>query len=478
MRSSAIFWLCSCVIALAMLFGGGTHRGYLFDVALQFISIPLLVATISPVFESKGDREKNARLTLALCLAAALLTFFQVIPYPANLVPPRIAAFLPLEPNAAQQMWNRISVSPSASWAALASVIVPLAIFGSAVQLRSRERASLFFPVLGAGAFSLMLGFLQVGEGPDSPLRFYQHTNPDEAVGFFANRNHFAALLYVTLILAAVWFTKAADASLANGDYSDISLIWLAVAASFLFAVFAGLILARSRAGLLLGIVATLGSGLLFYKFYNSGFRRRPAKQRLVGQACLIAIVLAFVFTFHSGSTSILARLAGSENVDLRVALNRTSFEAALKALPFGTGLGSFVPVYATVEKTEDAFNGYANRAHNDFVEILLETGYPGGILVFAFLFWFGRRSYTIWRRPFSDTVTAESLSEHAATLIVFLLLAHSLVDYPLRTTALASIFALSCALLVSPCSGSLVPKPTTREGRHRSLRMKRSGMA
>ncbi|MGA7325823.1 MAG: hypothetical protein WBX25_15385 [Rhodomicrobium sp.] len=50
--------------------------------------------------------------------------------------------------------------------------------------------------------------------------------------------------------------------------------------------------------------------------------------------------------------------------------------------------------VNATVEKEEDAFPGYAKRAHNDLAEVQLETGLPGAILVLAFLVWFLRRSY------------------------------------------------------------------------------------
>ena len=56
------------------------------------------------------------------------------------------------------------------------------------------------------GAF---LGILQVAQGPTSALRFYQFTNPNEAVGFFANRNHFAALVNVLILLTAAWAVEA-----------------------------------------------------------------------------------------------------------------------------------------------------------------------------------------------------------------------------------------------------------------------------
>jgi O-antigen ligase len=139
----------------------------------------------------------------------------------------------------------------------------------------------------------------------------------------------------------------------------------------------------------------------------------------------------------------------------LRVALNRTTFATVLKTLPAGTGLGSFVPVYAAVERTDDAFAGYANRAHNDLAEILLETGLIGGTLLFAFLAWFSRKAYLAWFRAGTDESRFQLMLERAATLIAALLLAHSLVDYPLRTTALAAIFAFFCAILAAPADPS-----------------------
>ena len=54
-----------------------------------------------------------------------------------------------------------------------------------------------------------ILGHFQVAQGQASPLRFYQFTNPTEAVGFFANRNHFAALIYSVVLLTAAWAIHA-----------------------------------------------------------------------------------------------------------------------------------------------------------------------------------------------------------------------------------------------------------------------------
>jgi hypothetical protein len=61
---------------------------------------------------------------------------------------------------------------------------------------------------------------------------------------------------------------------------------------------------------------------------------------------------------------------------------------------------------------------------------------------------------WQVWR-PSLPSEAGESpldrLLMRAASLVIVLLVAHSLVDYPLRTTAMSVLFALSCALLFSP---------------------------
>ncbi len=127
--------------------------------------------------------------------------------------------------------------------------------------------------------------------------------------------------------------------------------------------------------------------------------------------------------------------------------------QAAKAYLPVGSGLGTFVPVYASFEKPEDTLlNTYANHAHNDAAELWLETGLLGLAFMALFVFWFGRRSLAIWRSapPIGATEVDWSLVR-AATIIIALILAHSFVDYPLRTGAMMAVMAFCCALLIEP---------------------------
>jgi hypothetical protein len=67
-------------------------------------------------------------------------------------------------------------------------------------------------------------------------------------------------------------------------------------------------------------------------------------------------------------------------------------------------------------------------------------------------LIWLGLRTVEIWRSP--PPAMANGLDWtliRAATIIVGLLIAHSFVDYPLRTGAMAAVMAFACALLIEP---------------------------
>ena len=61
------------------------------------------------------------------------------------------------------------------------------------------------------------------------------------------------------------------------------------------------------------------------------------------------------------------------------------------------------------------------------------------------FLLWWTGRTIAIWRAETPDYFAM------AATIASFAILAHSVVDYPLRTAAISALFAACCALMADP---------------------------
>ena len=262
--------------------------------ALQLLAIPLLLIALWPAFSQESPGRKSARIALWICGLAALVAALQLLPlYATYWVPgrdflPNSVAALPFAHGT-----HTLSLTPEASWAAALSFIVPLSIFAATLRLQLGERLRICILLGGFGALSLALGFLQVAQGPASSFAF-QFTNLTEAVGFFANRNHFAALLNVTLVLASLWLWMTADSALRWGASGNRSFLWLAAAAALIVADMAGLAMARSRAGMGLAIVALLGIVLMAVKQARAAQSNRHSlgSSRISLAAAVFAILL------------------------------------------------------------------------------------------------------------------------------------------------------------------------------------------
>jgi O-antigen ligase len=137
------------------------------------------------------------------------------------------------------------------------------------------------------------------------------------------------------------------------------------------------------------------------------------------------------------------------EQPSSRRVLTSTTAEAVAESFPVGTGLGSFQSVYRQFENPNRVERQYANHAHNDYVEVALELGLAGILLVLAFMIWWGRQSWSVWRGDFAGAGLAR-----AGSLMIGIVLLHSVVDYPIRTSAIAAVFAMACALLLPARSG------------------------
>jgi len=181
-----------------------------------------------------------------------------------------------------------------------------------------------------------------------------------------------------------------------------------------------------------------------------SGGLSHPEKRRrvLLWAAAFVALILPLLIPF--GLVDTAARFqSGSLSNDLRWQIARTTWGAALQFFPFGSGIGSFERVYQMFERSHEITNELVNNAHNDWLELLLEGGLPAGLIMGAWVIWLAGKSVS------PASVAADDRSAQplviAASVSLWLLALHSLAEYPVRTAALGTLFAFSCALLCRP---------------------------
>lgn len=437
-------------------FLGGSSRGIWVNMILQLLAIAILAW--AAMTRQPMQSPKAGTMLVWLIGSTLALIAIQLVP-----LPPAIWAALPGRDFVAKGYvllgqplpWLPMSLAPYQTIASALWLLPPLAIIAGMLRLGAFRTSWLAGALAIATFAAVLVGALQVtsGDPVSSPWYFYKVTNFGSATGFFANSNHMAILLVVTIpflvaLFGARWAKKSAQASASK----------TAILAGGLLVVLLGLGLNGSLAGWGLGIPVVAASALL-----RVPMKRNWARWSVAGIALLGVAGVALIFSSPT-QRSVPATGAGV-SLESRATIFKTSLTAASDFAPLGSGVGTFADIYPRYEDPASVWPTYVNHVHSDFIEILLETGVAGLILLGLFLVWWIARLVAIWRSPNVDQFA------RAATIASAAILAHSLVDYPLRTSAISAIFAMCLALMVQPRRGTTVePAQGEQKARHLSV--------
>lgn len=437
--------IASVVLLVLSVVLGGASRNHALRLALvELAALPLLVIAASRLINTKAWKDHGFALSLLGLIAAIPLV--QLIPLPASVwtaLPGRDQMTLALDLAGLQPGWGTLSLTPDLTWRAALALVAPLAMFMAVLAAPPKLTGRLVELCIAAAFVSVLLGAAQLASGSER-LYPWETTSAGSITGFFANRNHLASLLLMTLPFAII----IGAASLRRRDANTLPL-WFA--AFFTGLVIIALAAIRSRSGIVLFVPVIICS--LLAGWFASG-RGRPAIA-LLGLVGVTGVALTVVLAL--ALPPILARFGNQETAELRFERWPIVAEAAQTYLPLGSGLGSFDSVYRSVEPLAQLDSNFFNQAHNDYLETWLEAGWPGAGLIIAFLIWYGRRTWTAWRaRP-----SQERHLQRAASIAVGVLILHSVGDYPLRTVTLAVILALCCGVLELASRPDRIPTRT-----------------
>ncbi len=163
----------------------------------------------------------------------------------------------------------------------------------------------------------------------------------------------------------------------------------------------------------------------------------------------VIGNLLALLIVFQFGFAALSERAESQGLKDVRWPVAGVTLQAASTNLPLGTGLGTFVAVYQMFAPRTLLGETYVNHAHDDWLELWLEGGVPALVVAFLFLCWYVIASVRVWRNDSDGGEKIDWALACAGSIVIFLLLVHSVLDFPLRTFAMMTILAISCALVL-----------------------------
>jgi O-antigen ligase len=244
--------------------------------------------------------------------------------------------------------------------------------------------------------------------------------------GPYVNRNHFAGFAEILIPVALV--------PLVLGKVRRERLFLVG-----LFAVIpiVALLLSASRGGITSFAVEMV---ILFSLLL---VRRLQSKYMLAGGVLVLCAILAVSWI---GVQQVLQRFTNYESLDVtmgkRASMRHDTFRIFLDHPALGTGLGTFQMVFPPYESNYDA--RIVNHAHNDYLEVLAETGLAGGICCL----WFLAILFIESVKGLKDLGGSFGAALNLSGLVGCCgLLVHSLVDFNLHIPANALLFFVSAHL-------------------------------
>lgn len=443
-RLAPLFYLLALFVSLTIILGGVEQNDTLPNALLELLASPLLCAALLRL-SRPAARPAGAATALAGLAVALSIPLAQLIPLPGHLwrdLPFHDLAASALDAASVSNPRGPLSVAPFLTCVSFLSALPPTAIFLTTLSLNMRERRALLALFLFWGVASALLGLLQYSQNSSAGAYLYADTGAGEAVGFFRNRNHFAALLYALTPLSVAATLLAASKASKSAQEGGGDFVSLVASCASVFILIVACVMARSRAGVVMLMVSLLCLPLV-PRWGSLGLRRGGS--RMLSQALLGLVGFSVLFALEYGFFRLLARFEADPLDDARLRITKNTLRAAIEAFPSGTGFGTFSKIYDAAEPVRDTLpHVFVNRAHNDFLEVFLEGGAPALFIMAGFLIWFLSRTRAASRQPSPSGELAR-----AAAVAIGLMLLHSLVDYPLRTQALAGLFAFCCALLL-----------------------------
>ncbi|MER9419165.1 O-antigen ligase family protein [Mesorhizobium sp. M0306] len=395
-------YLLGSVLFVSLLIGGGTASGLYTDTLIEVAAIVSAAAVLS---QAPGQR--IPRPVLWLLVSAVALAVLQIVPLPAGIFNGLRAGQLLGHPWVGESRFRFISVGVGRTVECLLYLLAAAAFCLAALRLRA-EQVSALLPFFFMGVIcNGLAGAIQYSLSDDVAIKGLLPFTIN--AGLFANRNHFAALLFVSIPF--VVYHGLFRGRLLSGSLGLVTLLLLLLAAG-------------SRAGILIGLAITVLSVIFL-----------SARSRASGFSVLLIFVGLSIYTMGAWTKIDVEAIDPAFG---RGEFARTTIEGIKDNWATGVGFGNFQNAYQIYEREGMIFRQYVNHAHNEYLEIAFEGGIPAILLMAGYFVLLFAALARVRRDPL----------QKAAFLSVSFLLVHSLVDYPLRTGALAMTFAFMNAII------------------------------
>ncbi len=459
----AAFTIYLFIITLSPLIFGSVHT-----YAYTFISFAVLLSIALIVLNNLIMKPKNGMRCFIfpktclnfLLFSVLLFLLFQIVPLPEF-----IMKYLSLESvvvgeksiyasNISDFYEKRVhlfTVSPylyPVRLSIIRWIIYGLFFFGLVQTLNSKKRIEIVvFVILLTGCFETLYGIIQSYSGANH-IWWYQ--TGSTLCGTYINRNHYAGFMEMCVVLSVCYgctlLNEEKFIKQHNLNYSFRLKILNFISNERqinkrIFILFCGvitgigLVLSASRGGII-SVFSALILMLLMFVFTKSNRRK--------SFIILILFVVTAVYSLHIGIDHTIKRFYYLDiSFEERNRMAKKTLDIFKDYKLAGIGVGNFQYAYPKYQSELDK-KKFIQYAHNDWVQLLAETGIIGFFLVLTGIIYYLFCTIRLWRKSNDPFAIGLGLAPPA---IITTISIHSYSDFNLHIPANCFIVAAIIAI-------------------------------
>ena len=399
---------------------------------------------LKTALEKKGVISRT--MLLFLILPLILVTIVQIVPLPEQL----LTVISPATMNtykgfldSTESRWLTLSLYPNATREELVKLLSYSALFFVIINhYRTVEQIKGIVRLVAyMGSFMVIFAVIQKMTWNGSLYWFYPLREGLNPTGPYINRNHFAGYMEmaIPLALGLLVYKSAKIQTLSHlplakriahlldrKELPPLTFLSLGI-----LIMSAGVFFSMSRGGITGFMVSVL--------FFTAMIRTRRILRKKAWPLTLLGITLFFAVIMATWS-QIEGRFEEA-NIH-RIDVWKDTVHIVRDFPVFGTGLGTFNNIYPHYQTKYPQF--LFDHAHNDYIEILTDTGFVGFIIVAGIVITFFSTVIRRWRirhNTFAQCIGIGVISSCVAIAV------HSFMDFNLHIPANALLLTVIAAI-------------------------------